>query len=405
MLEARGMMQRTIRLFAIFLGIVLPSLVFAVVDLGEIHHKGEAAALPIQVASSQSSLEGIAKKAFSLHGGYVLVDEENAAYTFRLTPKGARSVELAIESGKPPRVLFKKEGSGVDLTQATLKACDLAVEKTLGIPGFFAGKLAFMSDRNGYKEIYTSDLLFQDVKQITHDRSYSVLPHWSPNGQEMTYTGYYYSAFPDLFLVNMKTGQRKPIATYKGTNTGGVFSPSGKEIAMILSSSGNPELYIANAEGKRPRRITQDPGLEASPTWSPDGKRLIVTSDRRGGPQLYEVNPKTKEMQRLPTNISRYCDEADWNHRKPHLVAFTAAVSRSFQIALYDFKTRKAAFLTKESGDCLEPCWTSDGRHLIFTHRTGRDKQLHILDTKTGKIAPLHTKKFGSASEPSFVYP
>ncbi len=376
-----------------------------ITDLGEISHQNAVQTLKLSVESPVSTMQAQAEKVFGYHGGVTLVSARDAAFTLRFVPKGDRSVELIIESGTPPKVLFKQLVMGEDAAQALLKACDLAVEKTLGVPGFFAGKLAFVGERGGSQEIYTGDLLFSDLHKVTNDKSHSISPHWSPDGKYLTYTGYYLSEFPDLFLVDLNTGKRKAIATYKGTNTGGVFSPSGEQLAMILSSSGNAEVYIADNRGRRPKRITRNKSLEASPTWSPDGQNLIFTSDQLGGPQLFKVDLRTKAQSRIPTNISRYCDEAIWNQRHPNLVAFTAAVNRSFQIALYNFKTRKATFLTNESVDCVEPCWASDGRHLFFTRRTGRDKQLHILDTETGKVRPLHSKEFGSASQASFVYP
>ena len=57
---------------------------------------------------------------------------------------------------------------------------------------------------------------------------------------------------------------------------GGVFSPDGGEVAMVLSSSGNPELYIANSNGHSPKRITQSKGLKAAPCWSSDGKQKSI---------------------------------------------------------------------------------------------------------------------------------
>ena len=376
-----------------------------ITDLGEISHQSSVQRLKLFVESPDSKAEAQVEKVFRFHGGITLVKAHEAAFTLRFVPKGDRSVELIVESGNPSKVLFKQLVMGDTLTQALLRACDLAVEKTLGIPGFFAGKLAFVGERAGSQELYTGDLLFSDLHKVTNDKSHSISPHWSPDGKYLTYTGYYLSEFPDLFLVDLNTGKRKAIATYKGTNTGGVFSPSGEQLAMILSSSGNAEVYIADNRGRRPKRITRNKSLEASPTWSPDGQNLIFTSDQLGGPQLFKVDLRTKAQTRVPTNISRYCDEAVWNQRHPNLVAFTAAVNRSFQITLYNFKTRKSTFLTNESVDCVEPCWASDGRHLFFTRRTGRDKQLHVLDTETGKVTPLHSKDFGSASQASFIYP
>lgn len=377
-----------------------------VTDLGELSRQVQGAPVyPITIASTTADLANLANAAFRLHGGYRIVPPAEAAFTFRLNRVGANRVEIVIESGRPAQVQFRQEVVGADSQQAALKACDLAVEKTMGLPGFFAGKLAFVSERGAWKEIFVGDLFFQKTKQVTHDKHHSVTPHWSPDGRSLLYTGYYLSEFPDLFLIDLQTGRRRPFATYQGTNMGGVYSPSGSQVAMILSSSGNPEVYVADAQGKKPKRLTQTKGLEASPTWSPDGRRLIFTSDRLGGPQLFEMNLADKSTRRLPVNLSRYCAEPSWNPANPSLVAFTAAVSKTFQVAIFDYKASKARFLTQGPGDCLEPCWLPDGRHLIFTRRKNREERLCILDTVTGKESPLHSAAFGNASQAAFVYP
>ncbi len=377
-----------------------------VTDLGELNRKADSIPVyPIVVSSSTPEIVQLANAAFRLHGGFRLTNDPNeAVFTFRFNRIGPNRVELAIESGRPAQLQFRQEVLSDDASKAILKACDLAVEKTLGLPGFFAGKLAFVSERGAWKEIFVGDLFFQKTQQITHDKHHSVLPHWSPDGRSLVYTGYYLSEFPDLFLVDLQTKRRRPFAAYQGTNTGAVYSPSGKQVAMILSSTGNAELYVADAQGKNPKRLTRTKALEASPTWSPDGRKLIFTSDRLGGPQLFEMNLIDRSTRRLPTNLSRYCAEGTWNPVYAPIIAFTAAVSKSFQIALFDYKEGKARFITQGPGDCLEPCWLNDGRHLIFTRRKNKTEQLFILDTWTGKEVPLHNPSFGHSCQASFVY-
>jgi len=375
----------------------------SVIDLGELTRQG-APTYPIAIRSEKKEVSQIAQAAFRLHGSYEIVSADQAVFHFDFEHPTDTSIDLVIRSGQPSVVQLRQTLTAHHLFQAALKACDLAVQKTLGIPGFFAGKIAFVSQKGHAKEIFTSDILFQHIKQLTHDQHHSVTPHWSPDGRYLTYTGYYLSEFPDLFLIDTATGKRKAIATYQGTNTGGVFSPSGQQLAMILSSSGNPELYIAGAQGQNPKRLTHEKSLEASPTWSPDGQKIAFTSDRLGGPQIFEMTLASRQVKRLPLNISGYCAEAAWNPKDAHQLACTAAVSKSFQIALYDFRQAKARFITQGPGDCLEACWLNDGRHLIFTRRQGQNKILVLLDTLTGKQVPLHGERLKNASQAAFVY-
>jgi TolB protein len=168
---------------------------------------------------------------------------------------------------------------------ALYSAGDVAVSKTLGTKGFFASKVAFIADRTGNSEVYTSDILFKAVRQLTKDRAQCLSPNLSPDGNVLLYTSYHGTGFPDIYKVDLLTGRRSVLAGFRGTNTGGTFSPDGRQIAMILSGSGNAEVYVSNSTGKQLRRLTRTDSLEADPSWSPDGRRLVFTSDQLGGPQ------------------------------------------------------------------------------------------------------------------------
>ena len=374
-----------------------------VIDIGDAVRQGEGR-LAIAVDSTDAALAKLARRAFALHGGYTVTTAAKSAYTFQIERASGSSVTLTIGSGQPVQEQLRRVVPGRDLQNATLRACDLAVEATLHTKGFFAGKLAFIGKQRGVSEVYTSDLLFNRVRPLTADRALVTGPSWSPDGTKLLYTTYYKTGFPDIYMIDLLSGRKIPVATYKGTNSGGEYSPNGRSIAMSLSSAGNAEIFVAASIDSKPRRLTINKSLETSPTWSPDGRRLAFTSDARGKPQIYEISANGGPMRRIPTNVSSYCSEPTWNPIKENLIAFTAAVSGGFQIALYDFKTRSSQILTTVSQSAVEPTWMNDGRHLVFTQRQNGRMRLMLLDTETKKVSSLHVPDFGDASSASFVY-
>jgi len=374
-----------------------------VIDIGDAVRQGEGR-LAIAVDSTDAALAKLARRAFALHGGYTVTTAAKSAYTFQIERASGSSVTLTIGSGQPVQEQLRRVVPGRDLQNATLRACDLAVEATLHIKGFFAGKLAFIGKQRGVSEVYTSDLLFNRVRPLTADRALVTGPSWSPDGTKLLYTTYYKTGFPDIYMIDLLSGRKIPVATYKGTNSGGEYSPNGRNIAMSLSSAGNAEIFVAASIDNKPRRLTTNKSLETSPTWSPDGRRLAFTSDARGKPQIYEMSANGGPMRRIPTNVSSYCSEPTWNPVKENLIAFTAAVSGGFQIALYDFKTRSSQILTSVSQSAVEPTWMNDGRHLVFTQRQNGRMRLMLLDTESKKVSSLHVPDFGDASSASFAY-
>ena len=323
--------------------------------------------LSIAVESSDARVDTLASRAFDLHGAFALSTESQAAIVLRIEPDAGNAVELTIQSGGGQTQTRRVRGS--DIQNAVLRACDLVVEWAVQSEGFFAGKLAFVGKQRGVSEVYTSNLLFGNVRPLTADRALVTGPSWAPNGSRLLYTTYHKTGFPDIYQIDFNSGRKSPVASYKGTNTGGCYSPDGKRIAMVLSGTGNAEIWVADRKGSNRRRLTTNKSLEASPSWSPDGSRLVFTSDAAGKPQLYEISVNGGPMRRVPTNVSRYCAEPAWNPVKSNEIAFTAAVSGGFQIFLFDANQRSSRQLTTVGGSAVEPCWTNDGRHLIFTER------------------------------------
>jgi len=353
----------------------------------------------VAVVSASPELAALLQNAFRIHGAFDLAPASTAQYTLRadLTPGG--QVSIAVEPKVMGGTSFTATGSGSAWYEAAYRAGDQVVEKLTTYPGFFAGRLAFVSTRAKALEIFTSDLLGEHVTGWKSG-SISIHPCWSPDGSKLLYTSNYRTGFLDLTLLNVSTGLQKAIASYKGTNTGGVISPDGRSIAMILSSTGTPQLYVSDLEGRNVRALTHSASLKSSPTWSPDGKQIILSDDTRGEPLLYLISSSGGPIQPLKTGIPRYSGDAAWNPRDPALVAFMEEQGNQSFIAVYSFKTG-----TSEIYDALDgsqPCWANDGRHIFFTHHASGLDQVYLLDTVTKKVSRLTTK---GASEPAFYYP
>jgi TolB protein len=374
-----------------------------VIDIGKAVRKSDEP-LSLMIESKSAVISQTACRAFDLHGGYALTNSGRSAYIFKIESIDNSSVALFILSGKPAQELYRRTVSGRDLQDATLRACDVAVEATLRTKGFFAGKLAYVRQQQGISEIYVSDLLFNRIQPITADRALVASPDWSPDGTKLVYTTYFKTGFPDIYITDISSGRRLPVANFGGTNSSPAFSPNGQRIAMSLSGKGSSNIFISSINGKNLHPITQSKSIETSPSWSPDGRWLVLESDMPGKPQLYEISSSGGPMRRLPTNISGYCSEPAWNPVDKDLIAFTAAVAGNFQIVVYDKRAQQSEILTNVPGSGVEPEWLNDGRHLIFTQKQNGTKRLMILDSKTKKVGALHKANFGDTSSATFVY-
>lgn len=360
---------------------------------GRITYESSRPSVRVSVATDSPDRRTILQKCIRLHGGLTLVADNEAVFalTFR---SGAGDLELEIASGRPRQQQWRETFAGTG-PAALAAAMDRVVEKLLGLPGMYQARLAFISDRTGHAEVYIGDFLFRDINQVTRDRSTSMNPHFSPDGRSIVYTGYYRNNRPDLYQINLSSGRRTVLASFDGTNAGGTISPEGARVALVLSGTGNSELYVSNRRGTDLLRLTRTDSLEADPTWSPDGSRIAFSSDAMGRPQLYQIPARGGRMQRIPTDISGYCAEPDWNAQNPRLLAFTCAQRGEFEVAIHDFGTGESRVVTTGPGDAIEPVWLPDGRHLIYTERRPERRRLMVLDTVSGSVEPLHDAGFG----------
>lgn len=346
----------------------------------------------------------IGKIAFKIHGAYRLVSPKESEFMVQMAVLKDGSVGLRVLS--EGTIVHESKKRLNDTYKSFLNLLDKAVEITGSqdnLVGFYSGQFAFVGNRGDAPELYVSDLFFNQIQQITSDKALLIRPKWSSDGRSLLFTSYYKSGFPDLFEMNLVTGKRNTIAAFKGTNSGGVYSPIGDKVAMTLSNDGNSDLYSLDLNTRNLKRLAKTKALESSPSWSPDGKQIVFVSDSLGSPQLYIINSKGGTMKRIKTNISRYCTEPEWNPIDENLIVYTASISGRFQIILHSLKTGESTQLTSVAGGALQASWMPDGRHIVFTERIKGSTRLVLLDSITKKISPLHSMSFGEASGASFT--
>jgi TolB protein len=394
-----------ISLIAVSATLILGPAAFAQRDIGVGEVNVQRDVVPVVTRSQDGEALKILKTAFSIHGRYRVANSmQEASFAIQVDPVGSSHSTLKIFSGIPERLQYTTQVQGDSRRNSILKAVDLAIYKTSGMQGFFAGKIAYVGEVGRGMEIYYRDFLFGEGKRLTSHGVEAVRPRWSPDGNYIVYTSYL-SGFPNIRRIDIRGQRSEVMVDFKGTNTSARYSPDGTRLAMVLTGPGNADIYVGSSLAKGLKRIVNSDGLEATPCWSRDGREIIFASDRNGGLALYRGSAAGGRFSHIPTQISGYCAEPDWNHADPDLIAFTVGVGNRFQVATYRFSTRKSEFLTNERGDGLQPCWLNDGRHLIYTSRNGSDERIVLFDTVTKKRSVLSPAGLGKVNQASFLPP
>lgn len=389
-------MQKILR--HLFLLSVLSLTAWAQRDIGFVDVVAEKNTVPVRVSANTPELNALALQAFGAHGRY-RVTGSGYAYDIKFAQMTPTQVRVDITKGTTGTPFSSEIATGSNARQALLRAADAAVVKTngLGLKGFFTAQLAFIGERTGKKEVYTSDLFFGGSKQITRDNALAMMPRWSPDGRHLIYTSFYKSGFPDIFQIDLSSYQRSTFVSFKGTNGGARYSPNGQQVAMVLSGEGTPEIYVSTAQGRQVTRKTRSDAVKASPCFSPDGSRIVFTMEP--GPQLFVMSAAGGPATRLTSGISGYCAEPDWCRVDANKIAFTMKTNGSYQIGVFDLAKRTGQAVSKAPFDGIEPCWLGDGRHLVYTARDRSTSVICILDTVTGRSVRVSPLSFGSVKQ------
>ena len=376
-------MQKFLTVFVALLSLAMASPAVAQRDIGVIEVAG-ADTIAVSV-SGQGELATLARQAFSVHGRYRLV-ASGGAFEINFSPVSATQVRVDVRKGGT--VVLSQTASGATTRNALFRAADIAVKATSGLNGFFASRLAFVSNRSGHDEIYVSDLFLGEANGVTQQKSNVMSPRWSPDGSRLIYTSFFRSGFPDIYVIDLAARRWNTFVSFKGTNSGARFSPDGSRVVMVLSGGGNPDIYIAPAQGGgKPAKLTNSKSVKSSPCFSPDGSRIIFAGEP--GPQLYVMSARGGSAQRVTSGISSYCAEPDWSHADPNKVVFTIREGKRFQLAVLDLRTGQSKRVSNADFDAVEPSWLADGRHVVYTARSPNSRLLTILDTETGKSSRL----------------
>ena len=253
-----------------------------------------------------------------------------------------------------------------------------------GGTGFATTRIAFVERKGADNaELYTCYPDGYDIRALTSDGCAAVGPRWAPDGENIYYPSFIHK-FGNVFRINATTGQRAPLAPFKGTATGAAVAPDGKRCAIVLSYQGNPELYVLDFGTKMVKRMTATlSAAEASPCWSPDGSKIAYVSDQSRHPQIYILDVATQKSTRF-TNKGSENTNPDWNadgklvwasKRQGQIVLMVADVAGG----------EASARAVTDPGSWENPSWAADGRHLVAS----RDKALFLVDTDPDPDKPF----------------
>jgi TolB protein len=280
---------------------------------------------------------------------------------------------------------------------------DSIYERLTGEKGYFDTRIVYV-DESGPKNERVKRLAIMDQdganqRYLTNGQSIVLTPRFSPSRQEITYMSYE-NGQPQVYLLQLETGQRELVANFPNMTFAPRFSPDGQKVIMsLLRDDGNSNIFTLDLRSRNTTRLTSSNSIDTSPSYAPDGSRIVFTSDRGGRAQLYVMGADGSNPTRISFGDGSYSTPV-WSPRGD-LIAFTKQSASEFQIGVMRPDGSGERILS--SGFLQEgPTWAPNGRVIMFfTENAGSGgPRLNTIDLTGRNKQTIDTPNF--ASDPAW---
>ncbi len=236
-------------------------------------------------------------------------------------------------------------------------------------------RIAFVSDRDGYRRIYVMDVDGGRQRPLT-DPEYGEDTHpvWSPDGTTLAFISTS-DGEPDIYLVDDTGANRRQLTNNRTfTEAAIAWSPNGARLAYAgHPMSGIARVYAKDAEGSPPQETGVTSRVIAGSIerlgWSPDGASFV-----------YQWGPTSEAPRRMGVVVVGVDGEASVDLSADYFVVGAPAWSPNGRaIAMVAWDDKGAQLLVTDAagenareyeaspgGSPRWPAWSSDGTEIAY---------------------------------------
>lgn len=190
----------------------------------------------------------------------------------------------------------------------------------------------------------------------------------------------------DIWIVDKKGGQARPVASPPGQEQFPRFSPDEATIAFVGNYDGDRDLYTVDADGGVPQRVTHHPGNERLLDWTPDGQLLFAFNGLSGNPahqKLFSVDADGGMPSPMPVPYGAtgsISPDGKWLAYTPNSRDFRTwkryRGGLATDVWLFNLETNESRKITDWEGTDTIPMWHKD--KLYYLSDNGEEGRLNI---------------------------
>lgn len=234
----------------------------------------------------------------------------------------------------------------------------------------------------------------QEVAILDGNQSRIVTLKWSPNGEMLAVSGSL-DSHADVKIWNTTSWQLEHQLTHHASPNLMFWDSSSRYLLTQTSNVRDESIQLWDiSTGQRSNVIYEHftgPSINGV-AWSPDSSQLLVSPS--GSSIIHILDSSTGRI--LDTYRTEYpSSEIDLSRSGLLAVSTNLVESRSYQIVILDWETRRELLTTQGQGLIVSIAWNTQGTQLAFVVN---DNSLWIVDITTGE-----TQQFLRTSEESRI--
>jgi len=254
-------------------------------------------------------------------------------------------------------------------------------------PSELSYEIAFVSDRDGYYDIYTTKPFDPEVRRLTNTPQAEWHVNWSPDGNHLLCAADYEGNF-DIYTALSDGTHPHKLTSNSANEWCPALSPDGEKLAFILNEQGTlipgrRRVYVMDLKTGSVTRVTKSQGEEEyRPSWSPDSRSIAFTSNRSGNWQIYIMDSRgerygIQQLTDLPGGAK--CPAWSPDGRK---IAFDSAGD----IMVVELESGELKKLTSDGTGNGYPSWSPDGEWIAFqSHRDG-NAEIYVIRSNGSQL-------------------